>query len=298
MKHIVKTGIFIFCSLFMTSTPVLGQERGAVKVDSLHKSWYIVSSSALGTVLYRDFATSPLFYWGPSIRLSPGGLMLSQKVDMQWNIDFSAAAVIAKAPKSNFAQTITGALVLSGETYVHYLHNIDIQVNNRFRTKIGGAAMFTSNIRYNSSLGNNGIGVDNLANLMFAAKFTKDISRLKERVINLYFFKPTLKPVKRDLSFQINAGILNFNHRPGYAYTYEAEINGTETTPVKWLFHNYSWSMNGWRLHTRLNFTRYLPNGNARQWSYVWDAAHAPGKHEAFQMATHRIQYSLLFNFK
>ncbi len=284
--------------LLLATYPVVGQERGVLQNDSLHKSWYIVSSSALGTVLYRDFATSPLFYWGPSIRLSPGGLMQSQKVDMQWNIDIAAAVVLARAPKSTFSKTLTGALALSGELYFHYLRHITIQVNNRFKAKIGGATMVTSNVRYNSSLGNNGIGVDNMVNLMFAAKFTKDISRLQERVLNLYIFKPTLKPVKRELSLQINTGILNFNHRPGYAYTYEAEINGTETTPVNWLFDNYYWSMNGWRLHTRINFTRYHSNGNARQWSYVWDAVHAPGKHEAFQMATHRIQYSLLFNFK
>jgi hypothetical protein len=298
MKKAVTKGIFLFCLFTVVSKTLLGQQNVPTKVDSLHKSWYIVTSNALGTLLIRDFATSPLFYVGPSIRLAPGGLMLSQKADMQWSIDLSAASVIAKAPKSNFAQTLTGALVLSGEVYAHYLHHIDIPVNSRFEAKIGGAAMFSSNIRYNSSLGNNGIGVDNLANLMFAAKFTKDISRKQERIINLYIFKPRLKPVKRDLSLQVNAGILNFNHRPGYAYTYESEINGTETTPVKWLFDNYSWSMNGWRLHTRLNLTRYLPNGNARQWSYVWDAAHAPEKHEAFQMATHRIQYSLFFNFK
>jgi hypothetical protein len=34
--------------------------------------------------------------------------------------------------------------------------------------------------------------------------------------VNLLFFKPTLKPVKRDLRFQLSVGVLNFNTQFGF----------------------------------------------------------------------------------
>jgi hypothetical protein len=133
---------------------------------------------------------------------------------------------------------------------------------------------------------------------MASGQIIRDVSRKTQRQLNLWLFKPTLKPVKKELLFQFNAGLLNLNSRPGYAFYYFEEIVGLETQLSSWLLSNYKWTLNGWRFNTAFEYIKYLPNGNAKSWSYVWDAANAPGRFETFQMASHQIRYTYYFHTK
>ena len=215
-----------------------------------------------------------------------------------WLIDFGGGIAFAKTPKSFYYQTYTQAFFLRGELYYHLLYDIKRLSSSFCSFKLGGAVVYSSSVRFNQSIGNNGIGVDNLVNLMVAVKLDRDISRKSQKAIDFLLFTKVMNPKKRDLSFQLNTGILNLNYRPGYTYSYSGEINGVETNPINWFFQNYRWSVNGWRLSSKFNYTLYLPNGNARQFSYVWDAISAPGRHSGFEMATHRLQITFLFNTK
>lgn len=294
-----KQLIFILL-LLLISTQAFSQEIESLNspVEKAPINYYTQLSMGLTNPIYRDFATSPLFFSGIGISLNSAWLKRSDKRERIFETGFEISAQSPRVPKSDFIQP--GGLAGFGQFSFFYqeLWKLEALSNAKNNTKVGGAFITTQNIRGNPALQNNAMGLENFTNLMASAQWTLDVSRTETKQLNLWLFKPTLKPIKRDLRFLINVGVLNFNYRPGYAYSYDSEMNGMETNPVSWVFSNYKWSLNGFRLKTQLEYITYLPNGNARSLAYVWEATHAPGKHEAFQMASHRIQYTIHFHTK
>lgn len=304
MSKIIKFAVL--CLLITLSWQTNAQEERHDKKDSLFSpeknvlssNYYTLLSAGVTHVIYRDFATSPLFYDGVGISLNSSWLRRSDKRERIFTVDFGISGHSARVPKSDFIQS--GAMAIYGNLNLYYqqLWRLDALSNEKNNTKIGGAIALTQNVRANPALQNNAMGLENISNLMASAQWTRDISRTETKQLNLGVVKFVFKPVKRDLRVLLNVGLLNFNYRPGYAYAYDSEMQGMETSPVSWAFANYKWSLNGYRLKTQLEYVKYLPNGNARSWSYLWESAHAPGKHEAFQMASHRIQYTIYFHTK
>ncbi len=289
--------IVFFCLLDSIG---FGQTQNAV--DTAHNKlpihYYSQLSIGLTSPLYRDFATSPLFYRGLGIHLSTAWQKRSDRHERIFRFALGFSALTPRVPKSKLIQP--GGMAFYGRLDLYYqqLWKLEALSNKNNNLKIGGAVNITQNIRANPALQNNTMGLENISNVMAAAQWTLDISRKKTKQLNLWLFKPTLKPVKRELRFLVNVGVLNFNFRPGYAYAYDSELNGMDTNPVAWAFANYKFTMNGWRVKTQLEFIKYLSNGNARSWSYVWEATSAKGRHEPFQMASHRLQFTIYFNTK
>jgi hypothetical protein len=298
MNKYIKLPILFLLLLF--STQAISQERDSSNYTVIVQptNYYTLLSFGLTNPIYRDFATSPLFYNGIGIDLSSAWLKRSDKRERIFEMGLGISAQSARVPESNYIQPGGFAIYGKFDLFYQELWKLEVLSDAKNNTKVGGAIVSTQNIRGNPGLQNNAMGLENISNLMASAQWTRDISRTKEKQLNLWIWKPTLKPVKRDLRFLLNVGVLNFNYRPGYAYSYDSEINGSDTNPVEWAFSNYKWSLNGFRLKTQLEYIKYLPNGNARSWSYVWEAAHAPGKHEAFQMASHQIRYTIHFHTK
>lgn len=259
---------------------------------------YTLLSVGLTNPIYRDFATSPLFYSGIGIEIGAASLKRSDERERFFEVIFGISAQNARVPSSNYIQTGSFGGYGKFNIFFQELWKIESLSHKKNNVKVGGAINITQNIRANPGLQNNTMGLENISNLMASAQYSRDISRTEDKQLNLWLFKPTLKAAKRDLRLLLNVGVLNFNYRPGYAYAYDSEINGTETNPVQWAFANYKWSLNGWRLKTQLEYVKYLPNGNARSLSYVWEAATAPGKFEDFQMASHQLRYTIYFNTK
>jgi hypothetical protein len=257
---------------------------------------YALFSIGITNPIYRDFATSPLFYEGIGIEISRTWMKRSEERERIFGIGFGISFQTARIPESDFIQP--GSIAGFGKFDLFYqeLWKLDILSDNKNNTKIGGAILTTQNVRGNPDLQNNTLGLENISNIMASAQWTRDITRTETKQLNFWIWKPNLNPVKRDLRFLLNVGVLNFNYRPGYAYAYDSELIGMETNPVEWAFSNYKWSMNGWRIKTHLEYIKYLPKGNARSWSYVWEAAHTPGKFEDFQMASHQLRYTIYFN--
>jgi|SRR5690554_257268 len=261
-------------------------------------NYYTQLSLGLMSPIYRDFATSPLYYRGFGLYGSSAWLKHSELKERVFKMDVGFSTTSAVFPESDFINLNGSATWVNLNLSYQRLWKLKSISNIKNNVKVGGVVVISQNVRLNNSLYNNALGLENVSNAMASAQLMRDISRTETKQLNLLIFKPILKPVKRDVRFQINVGILNFNYRPGYAYSYDSELVGTETNPFSWALSNYKWSMNGWRLNTQIEYFTYLPNGNARSLAYVWDAAHAPGKFEAFQMASHRIQYTLYFNRK
>ncbi|GCD80751.1 hypothetical protein [Schleiferia thermophila] len=259
---------------------------------------YFSGQMAFSLATFRDFATSPLFYNGPGLSVSTNALYRSGRTDERLELSFGIFSTFASVPNSDVLQSGGFSVFNTINLYYHHLFFIRKISNDQFRIKVGPAFNSTQNIRVNQGLFNNALGLENIANLMIAASLVRDFSRLKDKKLNFYLFKFMLPARRRELHVQINSGILNFNYRPGYAYAYDGEIIGTETSPLNWALQNYRWNMNGWRLQTRLEWLWYLYNGNAFSLFYHWDAAHAPGQFEAFQMAVHRMGFSYYFERK
>jgi len=250
---------------------------------------YIVLGLSLGNVIVRDYATSPIIYRGVNNDINFGILRVDALREIRYSIN-TATRILNSSYNNTNNSVIGGAIQME---YVS-LYRVPQLTTGKWNTKAGGTIVNDLNIRMNPGLQNNALGVENITNLMVAGKTTFDFSRTEEKSFKFLFLKKTFKPIKRELSFSQEVGVLNFNLRPGYSYTYLPEINGTESLFIS--LSDYQMAMNGWRLRTEMDYTSYYPNGNALQIGYIWNAYSLPGKFdEPFQLAGHCIKVALLF---
>lgn len=280
-QNMVHKGNWLILLLLLVGFEVQGQDTYSIFNEPRNLT---ALSLNLNYGLYRDFSTSPLFYKMPGVGVSISGVYNTPKVENRFDLEGNLF--------------YWNALFLSFNSYYHYLHQIPVFKSEKWDLKVGGAFMFTQNFRNNPALQNAQVGFESLANLMVVGKISKDISRLKPKDYKCWFIKGTKKPIKRLISLQMNFGVLNFNHRPStYNYVYLGAINGTELSLSEFL-EEYQWKLNGWRIGTQIEYTWYYPSGNGRKIAYIWEAAHAPGTFEPFEMASHKIQFTILINNK
>ena len=290
----------IIVSVFLFGRPQLAFSQEISDTTPKRKNGvsYFATSVGLSYVTFRDFATSPLFYQGAGAHIKLDWIWNKQKYESVIEADLLGAFTRSKSPKSDFFQSSSRSYVVRAEIYHHYLRRIRLVSSPRIDWLVGGSMYITLPVRGNPSLGNSGIGVDPMFNLMLSSKISLDISRKQAKEFSFWFIKRKLQPVKRNIALLLNIGVLNMNYRPGYAYSFDAEFNGSDTGVFGYYFADYKWSVNGWRLGTRLEFTKFRPNGNGIKFFYMWEAAHSPGRYEAFQWANHRLGFSLMFHRK
>ncbi|HKL39286.1 MAG TPA: hypothetical protein VJ894_01340, partial [Cryomorphaceae bacterium] len=159
---------------------------------------------------------------------------------------------------------------------------------------VGGQFNATANHRENAALFNNDEGVDLISTLFASAKGTLDLSRKEEKSKKFLFVNYTLKKRVRQLSYHLNVGVVNSSYRNGFAYiSPAAPLNEDD------FFADYEFRVfKGFRLNSSLDYTIYLQNKNAVQFSYVWDAYRTGGHHDNFEMAAHILKVTLLFGLK
>ena len=295
-----KINIILLIVVIRTILPCVSFGTHTPASDSTNASaYYRRLAIGLTNATYRDFATSPLFYSGSGILLQTSWFKQSNSKERDLQFGLVLNNMSARIPKSNYMQPETNAIFAQLNIRYNRLFRLNSISTDRVDYKLGGLAQTTQNLRANPSLFNNALGLENITNIMVSAQMTRDVSRNRNRTLNFRLFKINLRPVKRDLRFQLNYGLANFNYRPGYAYLYVPEINGTETTNLQFFLSSYKWSgFDGQRVTTDLEYIIYMPNGNASSWSYTWDIASAPGNHELFQMASHQIRYRMYFHTK
>lgn len=293
LKTQLSSALLLCISLYSYS-----KERDSSKVKKEELLYQTLLSAGAGLGTYRDFATSPLFYAGPSAFIASGAIKRNEVREKGFELAVTGVFSSSLTPQSDFFQVFNfGTLVALNANYF-YLRKINAVKMDKTALWAGGMLQASQNIRVNPELDNSSIGVEGFMHLMAMAKLERDISRTSEKELDFIIFKKTLKPISRKLSFESTVGLLNFNHRPSYNYVYDSEINGTETGVLPYLFSGYSWTMNGYRWGTKIEFSKFRKNGNGEKLAYVWDMLHAPGKFESFQMAFHRIQYTLVINSK
>lgn len=256
---------------------------------------YTTHTFGLNLPTYRDFATSPLFYNGGGIMFALDLLKVSELREQNFSTGVTINLLNSKAPSNQLLNPSTSSTLIQISASYERLWKLNPLSGGKYNTKIGAIASYTQNFRITNALMNNALGLESFLNIGFSGQAIRDVSRTKEKTLNLIFLKKKLKPIKRDLQLGLSTGLLNLNNRPGYAYIYEKEYDPTESAS-KTATEGYIWSMNGWNLGTEVEWIMYRPDGSAHSWSYNWNATSAPGKYEDFQMAAHQITYTRYVN--
>lgn len=248
---------------------------------------YIGISFGINSSVFRDFATSPLFYSGRVPHIAISMLKKDERRESELNLAYKLGTL---APNFNDISTASDVEIL--DLFYSRLYVVPKLCYSAFNTKIGFQLQATELIRYNSSLQNNAYGTEGFFNLMGSIKFTKDISRKVVSEKKIWFFKYKLFEKKRDFAVRTNVGLINSNFRNGFIYGGQSSVLNDPIQYDGYKFNVFS----GFRMSSRIDYTRYLKNKNAFQFSYVWDAFQTGGDLDKIQMANHTLCLALLFN--
>ncbi len=236
---------------------------------------------------FRDFATSPLVYSGALILLDGSWQRIDENRESEMGISYSSGNC-----SNSYNEHIATSSVKIVALYYSQLYKIDKLEFWKTNVKLGGIINFNGNLRINSSLQNNALGLELIPTLSGSIKLTKDISRTKIKNKKFLFIKYKLEKRTRTLSFRMNVGLLNSSYRNGYAYIGQSSILNDAK-----VFDGYAFKMSsGFRMSSALDYTISLRNKNKIKMSYIWDAYKTGGDLDKLEMASHTIAFTFLFN--
>lgn len=235
---------------------------------------------------FRDFATSPLFYYGVAGDL--GLFRYSSDENRESHMGF----IIGFGPGKVFGTQRTTSATLGYLNIIHTeLFKLPVDAGDKWQFKGGGMLNLTGNLRNNSSLYNNSLGMEAIGTLFGSLRAGYDVSRVRHKVIDLKLFKINLHPRKREIFLQLNLGMFNATYRNGYAYTQQSG-----------LLNDYSYFkghrlkiFHGYRLNSSVEYKIHLHNKNIIKLSYLWDAYHTGKETDELEMARHHFLISFLF---
>lgn len=271
-----------FCSINAFS------QSGATE-KKVSRPAYLNIAVGLNVSNFRDFATSPLIYSGKPLYTALSHIDMDEKRESHFTLSYSFGKY-----KSNFNQHASESKVNTFSFNYLELFQLKKLSSSKLNIKIGGQLNATFNHRENTELFNNKEAVDIITTLFGSAKATLDLSRTEEKNKKFLFIKYKANKRKRTLSYTLNVGVVNSSFRNGFAYTSpSAPLN------VDDFFAGYELLLfKGFRLNSALDYTVFLHNKNAIQFSYIWDAYRTGGHHDNFEMAAHIFKLSLLFSLK
>ena len=259
------------------------------EVQKVSRPVFLNIAVGLNISSFRDFATSALIYSGKPIYTALSHLDMDERRESHFTLSYSFGKYA-----SSFNQHASESKVNTFSFNYLELFQLKNISSYKLNIKIGGQVNATVNHRENTELFNNSEGVDIISTLFGSAKATLDLSRTEEENRKFLFFKFKAHRRKKTLSYTMNVGIMNSSYRNGFAYTSpSAPLNDDD------FFAGYELQLfKGFRLNSALDYTVYLHNKNAIQFSYIWDAYRTGGHHDNFEMSAHILKLSLLFGLK
>ncbi len=278
-------------SLLFVVTSGFAQDnsRESLSEDEIqnNRSKFIKLSFGMSNSLFRDFATSPLFYKGLVKNTGLAFERSSSTKEREFGFNFLAGNY--KAIVSNHEAI---SETKSATLYYSKLVQSKRLSSKKMNFKLGALVFATGNLRGNHDLQNNGRGIESFHSLMGSAKMSFDVSRTELKEKKCLFIKYRLNPRKRVLSFRFNVGLINSFFRNGYAYGNQDGIlqGGNQLEGYK--FHLFA----GQSYSTALDYTWYLKNHNAYRFTYQWNAYTTNEEINKFDMAHHVISWVFLFN--
>ncbi|WP_148639416.1 hypothetical protein [Aquimarina longa] len=286
---IKKNRITVVLMVFISFSAVSQVETSAVSKKELRKNTpaYIGVTMGLGRSIFRDFATSPLFYRGISKYVSLSYSKTNLKRESEIGLSYSFGE-----HSNTFNNHSKTSIVKSVSLFYSRLYQLNALSSQKLNVKIGGLLNATGNLRTNEALLNNGLGFEIIPTLFGSIKIEKDISRKEEKSKKFLFIKYKLKKRTRSLAFRLNLGLINSSYRNGYVYAGQSDLLNKPR-----LFDDYQFNVfSGYRMNSALDYTISLKNKNALQFSYIWDAYKTGGDLDKFEMANHTFKLTLLFN--
>ena len=293
-KHLnaIKRLACILCTLafLIFSHSVQAQnEANQTEADKKARPAYLAVGLGLNRATFRDFATSPLIYAGYPLHISLSHVKWGDQRESHETLSYSFGTY-----KNEFNKHSSESAVKTLSYNNLELFQLKKLSRAKFNFKVGAQLNATFNLRENEALFNNGDGLDIIATLFGSMKATVDLSREEEKQKKFLFIRYTTKKRVQNLAYTLNIGVINSSFRNGFAYTNPSPLlNENE------VFANYEFQVfSGFRLNSSLDYTVYLQNKNAIQFSYMWDAYSTGGHHNNFEMTAHILKFSLLFGLK
>jgi hypothetical protein len=236
--------------------------------------------------VFRDFATSPLFYHGNPMQYSLAWAKEEGLKERRILFKYQSGIFI---PENKNIKTPSTARSL----FLQYSRLWYIGTWKKTDVRLGGMMDVSGNLRVNPSLQNNAGGLEIFNTLFASVRFGRDVSRLQEKSGKILWLIPYRRiPRRRTISFQLNAALMNNNLRNGYIYSNQANITNKPNIVYNYKFNAFS----GYRLNTGLEYSIFLSNGNAIRYSWYWDALQSGEEFNRFEMGEHAIQVAFLFN--
>lgn len=257
--------------------------------DIIKPAFYLELSVGINFSNFRDFATSPLVYNG-----SPKYFSIAyQKYAAKFEMNLGLSSSLGKY-RSVVGDNVAISNVMTFSAFYSRLYNIEKWSNEKWFFRAGGLLNSTYNYRLNSALQNNAVGIEWITTLYGSGRVQRDVSRMKEKHKKFLFIKYTLKPRTKRLSLRYDLGLMNNTFRNGYVYAGQSSVLNDPK-----LFDDYQFKFfSGFRTGAALEYLIYLKNRNAVKFSYLWDAYYTGGDLDRFEMASHVLKFSLMFNTK
>ncbi len=240
---------------------------------------------ALTSSVFRDFATSPLFYRGSPAQYSLAWAKEEGKRERRLLVRYQSGSFSPEDKEIKTPSSATHlALQYSRLWYLGNWHKTDLRV--------GAMLDVSGNLRINPALQNNAVGLEIFQTLFVSARLSRDLSRQTEKKGKFLGLIPYRRiPRRRTLSFQLNAALMNNSFRNGYIYSNQANITNKPD-----IFYNYRFNaFSGYRLNTALEYSIFLSNGNAIRYSWIWEALQTGEEFNRFEMGFNAIQVAFLF---
>lgn len=260
----------------------------SLKEQRKQRPLYINMTTGSGISYYNDFATSALTYMGFPIYFSGSLLRSDHMKESELGFGITEGSnCLALAGDDVYYSSFENIELFYGQLY-----KVNLLSAERLNFKLGWKLHNAFILRSNSDLLNNANGAELFPSLMGSFKVSADLSRRQTVEKKFLFIRYKLNPVKRDLSFGMNIGIVNGVYRNKFAYIGQSDLLNDSK-----IFDNYQFNiLTGFRASTSLDYTVFLNNKNALRCSYVWDVYKSGKQIETFQLANHSLRVSLLFN--
>ena len=276
LKHLLAG---MFCAIAVSAS--------AQDLSVKRKTEYTKLSIGIPSIQFRDFATSPLVYSGAGIHGDFGSYN-----ERGTSITTYGAHVSFGATSDPYSSAISSVTAVN----IYYGKLLKVVPGFRHATlHLGGLIEGTTNVRVNGNLMNNSFGLELAPAVYASGKITRDISRKEARTIKPISFIPgiQLQPRERNLSFQLNVGLLNGAYRNGYAYAGQTAVLNNFS-----IFEDYNYTATaGARFSGELMWTEVLDNGNRIGYSYFFQQ-YALNGFDRFEWMQQGVKLTIYFQPK
>lgn len=277
--------IHLLFFIMLVGFSLIAQERSKtveVDADSAEEvqRFREIGGIGVGLISFRDLATSPLIYRGPSLGLKLAKTQLFNNKEYKSAVNFSIGGAI-----SSVEGEISTGVVISTDMSYSQLYTLKKLSFKGWESKIGGAVDVLFVNRFNFKLQNNSIGFEFFPTLFGSFKMGKDYTKH-------LLFRKKKGPRKQHFSIRLDVGLINSNFRNGYAYTAHSPFyNGNN------LFenHQFNW-FSGIRFRSTLDYILYgRGTKNAIKVSYTWDGVRSGENPDRFALSNGIASFSYLY---